>query len=458
MNWTVKNNLVVINVFCTLMVCLLCVLFTPISWILITLIAALVVPLSVAVSLYCYSPMEQQLQALETGLLNFKDNEFAIGITHTSNNELGQLAQLFNDVGDSLRKAKQSIYQRELLLDKLVQSSPMAMVLIDDSDHIIYCNLSARHLLSGGKKIEGSLFSEILQHQPDSLVQAVSTERDGLFAIDKGPAEKSAQDSAINRDDSQQMWHLARGQFLLNGQNHQLLLFKQMTRELNRQEVVVWKKVIRLISHELNNSLGPISSLANSGKILTQPLKNEKLQLIFNTISERSNHLSQFIQGYARFAKLPAPTPETTNWQEFVDKLHQHLSFTLRGDLPAQSGRFDTGQIEQVLINLLKNASESGDNTAQTTLEIRYYHQGFQLNIRDRGQGMTETVLQNALLPFYSTKQSGTGLGLPLCREIVEAHDGHISLHNRKNGGLRVSIWLPQRDPSIKTTNHQKSR
>jgi two-component system nitrogen regulation sensor histidine kinase NtrY len=106
----------------------------------------------------------------------------------------------------------------------------------------------------------------------------------------------------------------------------------------------------------------------------------------------------------------------------------------------------DRTQLEQVLINLLKNAHESGSKAEDVSLSITEVVKpimGVLINVQDNGSGMSSDVLEQALLPFYSTKQSGTGLGLPLCREIVEAHGGRISLHNRPQGGLNVSLWLP---------------
>lgn len=281
--------------------------------------------------------------------------------------------------------------------------------------------------------MEGLSLEELLQELPEALALALKQEKSGLFTMGEDDAET---------------WYLSRGQFLLNNQQHNLILLKQMTRELNRQEVAVWKKVIRIISHELNNSVAPIASMVNSGRLLTKDLDNPKLKLIFDTIESRTNHLSQFIYNYARFAKLPLPQRRKVAWSQLIEQLTQHYPFSLTHELPIEDGYVDQGQMEQVLLNLLKNAHESGSNPEEVTLSIRYQKMvdggGFSIKIEDRGSGMSEEVLEQALLPFYSTKQSGTGLGLPLCREIIEAHDGSISMHNRTEGGLSVLLWLPQ--------------
>ncbi len=377
----------------------------------------------------------RSLDALEVGLLNFNDNDFSVSIPESGEGQLKALAALFNESAAKLRRERQYIYQRELLLDKVIQSSPNVMLLLNDQYRLMYANDAARHFFRIKGKMEGLTLDALLQDLPETLVQALKREKSGLFALGESEADTDT-------------WHLSRGQFLLNNQQHHLILLKQMTRELNRQEVAVWKKVIRIISHELNNSVAPIASMVNSGRFLTKDVDNPKLRLIFDTIENRTNHLSQFIFNYARFAKLPLPQRREVLWPEFIEQLTQHYPFRLGHDLPSQGAYFDPGQMEQVLLNLLKNAHESGSPLEAVTVTIR--HQtlvdgvGFSLHISDRGAGMSGEVLEQALLPFYSTKQSGTGLGLPLCREIIEAHDGNISLHNRRGGGLSVQLWLPQ--------------
>ena len=378
---------------------------------------------------WLFRSVADNFRMFRLGLLNFKDFEFSSSLAVSGSDEFAELAQLYNEVGENLRREKQAIYQRELLLDKVIQSSPIATVLTDDSHNIIYSNSAARHLLNQGQRMEGSDFSMLQAQQQESLNQAIEAGRDGLFSL--------------LQEEESQTWHLSRGRFLLNSQYHHLYLFKHLTRELNRQEVAVWKKVIRVISHELNNSLAPMSSMTHSGKIITERLGDDKLALIFRTIEERVEHLNGFIQDYARFAKLPLPQAESVDWQQLVSALGQQMPFGIDGRLPDEPGWFDRRQLEQVLINLLKNAGESGSRPDEITLAVRREGRGFEIRVCDRGAGMSDKVLQHALLPFYSTKQSGTGLGLALCREIVDAHEGRLAFHNRQGGGLQVSLWLP---------------
>jgi nitrogen fixation/metabolism regulation signal transduction histidine kinase len=241
-----------------------------------------------------------------------------------------------------------------------------------------------------------------------------------------------------------QVYHLSQRGFLLNAQPHRLVLLKQLTRELAAQEVAVWKKVIRVIAHELNNSLAPISSLAHSGKLLARAPDPAQLERVFSTIGERAGHLASFIDGYARFAKLPRPRIGPVNWPHFLDNLAGTMRFRAAAPIPDRVASFDASQLEQVMINLLKNAAESGSAPEEITVSVHSHADGFVVEVADRGSGLTENVLRDALLPFYSTKPAGTGLGLTLCREIVEAHGGRLSLANRPDGGAIVTLWLPQ--------------
>ena len=258
---------------------------------------------------------------------------------------------------------------------------------------------------------------------------AFAARRDTLFTIEIGAEPE--------------IFHLTCRGFRLNTRPHHLYLLKQLTRELNAQEVATWKKVIRVIAHELNNSLAPISSLAHSGKLLVRSPDTSQLDRVFNTIEERAAHLKTFIDGYARFAKLPQPRLETVEWKGFLDLLAAVVPFQMRSVVPLEPAQFDSAQIQQVLINLLKNAQESGSPEKDIEIDIAHASGGWQIQVLDRGPGMTETVLRNALLPFYSTKTAGTGLGLTLCREILEAHGGRITLANRDGGGLQVTLWFP---------------
>ncbi|TAN08427.1 MAG: PAS domain-containing protein [Rhodanobacteraceae bacterium] len=374
-------------------------------------------------------PIRRLLRALSGSVASYRDGDFSVSLRTRRHDELGQLIAAHNELGHALREQRQNLVQRELLLDTVVQHSPTALVLTDATDRIVYANLAARHLFNDGKSPTGLRFEDLLAACPDAMRQALTASEDSLFGVEMGEDEE--------------YFHLSRRGFRLQGRPHQLYLVQRMTRELSRQEVAVWKRVIRVISHELNNSLAPISSLAHSGAELARRNELARLPRVFEGIGERVRHLHAFTAGYASFAKLPQPNPAPVEWAAFLDSLKLHCAFQLVGAVPVERAAFDAAQIEQVLINLVKNAVEAGGDPAAVTLEIKHAPQRWRIEVCDRGPGMSDTVLAQALLPFYSTKRSGTGLGLALAREIVEAHGGRIGLANREGGGLRVTVSLP---------------
>ncbi|MET0232670.1 MAG: ATP-binding protein [Rhodanobacteraceae bacterium] len=375
-------------------------------------------------------PVAALIRALSGSVVAFRDGDFSFSIGANRGDEVGDLVAAHNELGRVLREERQHLFQRELLLDTVVQNTPTALALVEEGGHVVYANIAARQLLNGGRTLNGEVFDEIVAAAPEPLARAIASGGDGLFSVQLEHEEET--------------FHLSQRAFKLQGKPHRLYQLKRLTRELARQEVATWKKVIRVISHELNNSLGPIRSLSHSGREYARKGDLSRLSTVFETIEERTHHLESFTQGYARFAKLPQPRPDSVAWQPLLDVLGHNYAFRLAGSLPATPGWFDRAQVEQVLINLLKNAHESGSARDAVELSVSQRGRDLRIEVRDRGSGMSEAVLANALLPFYSTKRSGSGLGLALAREIAEAHSGRVQLANRADGGLTVTLVLPQ--------------
>ena len=394
---------------------------------------ACVVPLAVITVRAQVQPILSLFRALEGTVTSYRDADFSFSLHWPRNDELADLVASHNALGDVLREQRRDLVQRELLLDTMVQNTPVAMLLVADmaqrAGTVVYANLAARQLLAEGRKLEGHRLADLLDGASPALREALARGGDGLFTAGEGEDEE--------------VYHLARSHFSLNGRRHELLLLRHLTAELRRQEVQTWKKVIRVISHELNNSLAPLASLAHSGAELVRRGQTERLPQILETIGERTRHLESFIVGYARFAKLPAPRIAPCAWREVVGHLQAQVPLRVIGDLPEEPARVDRAQIEQALLNLLKNAHESGSPPDAVELQVRRTQDLLRIEVADRGAGMSEAVLTNALVPFYSTKRSGTGLGLALVREIAEAHGGRVLLANREGGGLAVTMILP---------------
>ena len=390
--------------------------------------AAIVLPFCAWAASAALKPLHRVMRAIEGSVLSYRDGDFTLSLVPDGHGELGRLVRMHNALGDVLREQRQHLAQRELLLETVVQNTPVALVLVEPSGHVAYANVAARQLLDEGRSLQGVEFATILAAAPEALRNALEAGEDALFGVTVAGVDET--------------FHVSQRGFRLQGRAHRLYLLRRMTRELSRQEVASWKRLIRVISHELNNSLAPISSLAHSGAELARRGSVDRAIEVFDSIGARARHLHGFIDGYARFAKLPAPRPERVEWAPFLAGLAAHAGFRLVGDVPEEPATFDAVQMEQALINLLKNAHESGSPPEEVTLAIAARRDELALVVSDRGPGMGEAVLAQALLPFYSTKRSGTGLGLALAREIVEAHGGRIALANRHEGGLRVTLSI----------------
>lgn len=396
----------------------------------------IVLPVSLLLMRIFSAPINRLLRALLHGFDSFIDEDYSVRLAINRRDELGELVVRYNRIGEALRRERSQIHQRELLLESVLQSNPAATILTSEPDVVLFANLAARELLGDGKRLERQSWKAIQAQAVKPLQEALNRHEDSLFTL--------------NRDDQQEIYHCSQRALSLNGLTHHLTLIRPITRELNRQEVAIWKKLIRVISHELNNSLAPISSLSHSaGLILKQhstlPNNLTRLPGILETIGQRARHLADFMEGYVRFARLPAPQCKMFAWPDFLQGLSRIVAFEQQGELPAAEGYADPAQLEQALINLLKNAHESGSSPADISLAFSHDAQGQRLIISDRGTGMNERQMAQALLPFYSTKKSGSGLGLPLAREIFEAHGGSLHLANRDGGGLTASAWLPNR-------------
>ncbi len=399
-------------------------------WLIFLIILLIGLPIGAVLVSRILRPLNIALSGLADGISSFRDRDFSLRLASGRNDEIGTLARLYNQVGRLLQEERHSIRQKELLLETALDRSPVAIVLINALGRVVFSNPEARKLLLGGANLDGCSFAEIEQRCPENMREILKSGGEGIFTV--------------NREEVIETYHLSQRQFLLNRQRHSLVTLHRLTGELGRQEAEIWKKAIRIISHELNNSLAPVSSLVHSAKLVAdRPDLSHKSEEIYTTIEERLEHIAQFIEGYAKFARLPEPRKSEIDWLELLTNLGDFPSLTIEMPLPSRPGFGDKAQLHQLLVNLVKNAVEASDEDPQVSIRVRDAGNGTYVYIADRGSGMDEDTMRKALLPFYSTKKDGTGLGLALSREIVEAHGGVISIQERPGGGTIVTCRLP---------------
>jgi nitrogen fixation/metabolism regulation signal transduction histidine kinase len=334
-------------------------------------------------------------------------------------------------LANELESGRDRAEARETLLRTVVEATPVALLFYGDAGDIRFANAEARRLFFEGASPEGQNFLRLVSEAPEGLRRALLGDSDELFNV-----EISGQ---------RETYHLSRRTLPFDGETHTLLLVRQLTFEISRREVDVLRKVIGIISHELDDSLAPISSLIHSSRIIAKnPAHLDELDRVFDTIEERTTHLSAFLNGYAVLARLPKPRPAAIDMTEFRGRLRDLFPGVRIASAPGFTAWFDAGQVEQVLIHLLQNASEAGGDSSAVELEITPEADGaLTFRVSDRGKGLTPEALESAFLPLYTTKENGTGMGLALCREVAEAHGDRISLTNRPGGGCVALLWLP---------------
>lgn len=320
---------------------------------------------------------------------------------------------------------------QESLLRTLLDESPLAMMMCTENGKIVFENEPARRMFFEGRSAAGMNFLRIVGEGPEPFREALLGANDKIVEL--------------SVEGGSETYHFARRTFLHDGEPHTLIVVRPMTREVARRDVEVLKKVVRVISHEVNNSLAPISSLLHTGRqILAAGERLDRLERVFDTVDERAAHLSQFIASYADLCRLPPAVPTRAAWDTFLSRIgalfpEVHVSAPV-----GAFGFFDPGQLEQALINLLRNAQEAGGPMNETRLSVTLLDGGgAELRVLDRGPGFSPAAMESALLPFFTTKRGGSGVGLALVREVVQGHEGHISLGARDGGGAVVKLWLP---------------
>jgi len=388
-------------------------------------------PVVLVLTAMLFAPLRAALHALQDGIEGLREGDFSLRLGIERDDEVGGLVRVYNALGELMRRERRDLRERELMLASVLEATPTAVLLVSPVGRILVANRAARALLAAGGRLEARQLEDALGDCPPELCLelAAAAEGSGLVTV---PA------AAGGREILQVTRHF----YVLNSRRHLLLLVRRLTPELRRQEADVWKRVIRVVGHEINNSLAPIRSLIASGhKLMEAGDPGGRLPEILDTIDASAQRLHRFVEGYRRVARLPPPRPERIDVRAFLADLQRLDAFEVAGGPETIEAMFDPAQIQQVVLNLLRNAREAGS----ATVEVAAFRDRGELvlEIRDRGPGMAEDAMTQALVPFWTTKPGGSGLGLALCREILDNHGGTLELRSREGGGLTVTCRLP---------------
>ncbi len=374
----------------------------------------------------------QSAEALSTAIEGLRAGDFSLRLAPPEEKTLGELARIYNSLAEALSAERAELRRRELLLDGALEASPAAVVLVGENERILFANRAARVLFHAGRRLEGHAFRELCAEGPEELRAVLATGEDAVVTF---PLAAGA--------DGEETFQVHHRGFVLDSRPRRLVQVRRLTQELRRQEVFGWKKAIRVIGHEVRTHLAAIRSLARSARQFGERGEPARVAELLGDVDEAGAALQRFIDGYGRFARLPEPQREAVELRGFLVHLARLEAFRIEGEVPTIAVEFDPGQIRQVLVNLLKNARESGSPPEEIAIAASSDERFVVLEVRDRGSGMDAEALERALLPFHSTKPEGSGLGLAICREIIEAHGGSLRLQPRAGGGLAVACRLP---------------
>lgn len=387
----------------------------------------------------------RQLQTLSNLLSALREGDYSIRARNASHTDaLGEVMYEVNSLGETLREQRLGALEATALVRTVMAEIDVAIFAFDDGGHLRLINRAGERLLAQpAERLIGRKASELgLADCLNGVTAGGGDEEDG-HAEEARTLQKSFPGGAGR-------WGVRSTEFRAQGLPHRLLVVSDLTRELREEELDAWRRIVRVLGHELNNSLTPIKSIAGSLESLLgrepRPADwREDMQRGLSIIGSRSESLSRFMQAYARLARLPAPRAQAVAVADLVERVAA-LETRLRAVVvpgPELVIRADADQLEQLLINLLRNAVDAalqtggavrvGWSKTNATLEIR---------IEDEGPGLPHTL--NLFVPFFTTKPGGTGIGLVLSRQIAEAHGGKLTLANRAGGtGCVASLQLP---------------
>lgn len=327
-----------------------------------------------------------------------------------------QLQQSLIELSDELFKKKSRYDQHVFLVYQLIEHFNVPIMVLDQHNKLSYAN---------------NAFSEFKQTQWQTLRYS-SAEQLGLI--------KQGVHWQFSDVITAQQWQIRHSEFIEQGSCHQLIVMIDITSALRENQLQAWQQIIRVLGHEIRNSLTPVTAMAENLAVkLTEPRQVQAL----NVISERCNYLNEFVMRYGDINKPLALNIVAINTNTFLKQvcaIYPDVEFSCVTD--ATTFKADRTFIHQVMINLIKNAIEA--STAPVKIALSVHKQGKVncITVDDNGQGLANP--DNIFVPFYTTKQQGQGIGLSFCRNVIEQHHGSLNLANKqKHQGVVATILLP---------------
>jgi two-component system nitrogen regulation sensor histidine kinase NtrY len=374
---------------------------------------------------------ERVLRPLQTAanlLAALREEDFSVrGRGARVGDPLGELFLEVNQLADALRSQRGSALEAGALLRRVMDEIQVAVLAFDKTGHAVLGNRAAERLL-------GVPLSRLLESG------GLDARRLHLEAALQGDSPRVME---LHLPGASGRFEVRRSTFRLGGLPHQLLVLTDLRRALREEERLAWQRLVRVLGHEINNSLAPIHSISSS----LSGAAPEDVAAGLAVISRRSESLMRFMTAYAKLARLPPPSiseVEVPQWITRVATLEKRLQVRVQAG-PGVTVLADADQLDQLLINLIRNGVEAALETGGG-VEVSWSvaRDQLEVSVADEGPGLAGTA--NLFVPFFTTKQGGSGIGLLLSRQIAEAHQGTLSLENRPgNAGAVARLRLPLR-------------
>ncbi|HLK22574.1 MAG TPA: ATP-binding protein [Bryobacteraceae bacterium] len=401
---------------------------SKVQWTLSVLIVGAWLGFSFAVREHVASPLRTLANLLEA----MREGDYSIRARGgQSDDAMSEVMAQVNAMSTTLRAQRLGALEATTLLRKVMEEINVAVFAFDGEHRVRLVNRAGERLLN----------------EPAERLLGAEAKTLGLDSYLEGETQQTVQHHFPG---GMARWGIGRSTFREGGLPHQLLVVTDLTRPLREEELKAWQRLVRVLGHELNNSLAPIKSIAGSLENLLArepraPDWEDDMRRGLAVIASRSEALSRFMGAYARLAKLPPPTMAPVVVNDLVRRvvtLETRIPPVLSAgpDLTIQA---DADQLEQLLINVIRNAVDASLET-KGGVRVGWNRQDSQLVVwvRDEGPGLPNTA--NLFVPFFTTKPSGSGIGLVLSRQIAEAHGGTLTLQNAESGpGCEARLTLP---------------
>jgi PAS domain S-box-containing protein len=366
------------------------------------------------------------LNLIRTGAELISERDFTSQFREVGQPEMDALIQIYNRMIGRLREERLKAQEQHYFLDRILTASPAGIVTLDFDGRISSLNPSARELLGWTDEEASGRRIEALETVPLGESRVLSHGRRRL--------------------------KVSRAELFDRGFPRHFLIVEELTEELRASEKAAYGKLIRMMSHEVNNSVGPVSSLLDSFRGYSDQLGEEDRQDFTNAVTvaiARLERLGAFVNGFAEVVRLPPPDRRSCDVRQLLDEIllllrpqleQRRIEAVWERAEPTPPIDLDRNQIEQALVNVLKNAMEAIGEGGRIILRLVHEAGRPVLRIADSGPGIPEEVRPLLFTPFFSTKRDGRGLGLTLIQEILTQHGFDFGLENRQGGG--AELWV----------------